>query len=177
LSEATELEGARIQRGAAGGLSALRDLDDYALVNVAAGFADVPYAKYASTPEGLRRLIIETLAPFPRADLSFLRTEIQHEAEHGAAARALGCTTRFTFSMIPLPDGSWQALPGQQWASARMLSKLGIASIAAAPACLSVNDLSDLRSMGYRDAEDVAARIREFNSWARNPLPVPVNQK
>lgn len=144
-------------------------------MKVSAGFTDVPYAKYASTPEGLRSLIIETLAPFPHADLSFLQTEIQHEAQHDAAARALGCTTRFAFSMIPLPDRSWQALPGHQWASERMLTKLAIASIAAAPACLSVNDRADLRSMGYRDAEDVAARIREFNRWARNPLPVPAS--
>jgi hypothetical protein len=144
------------------------------MIRPLAEFPYLPHARYASSPEGLRRLILDVLSPFPDADLSFLEDQIPHEMEHAAAARALGCISHFTFSMIPRPGG-WHALPGHQWASRGPLSKLAIAAIAAAPAQLSLDDLTDLRRMGYRDAADVADRIRRFNRHAQHPLPMPAN--
>jgi hypothetical protein len=177
VSRQSELEAARLQSDATNGsLSALLALDDYAMVSVSPDFTDLPYAKYASSAEGLRRLILDTLASFPDADLGFLEGAVAHEAGHDAAARAVGCTTRFAFSVIPVLGG-WQALPSHGWVSEHPLTKLAIAAIAAAPACLSVNDLANLHCMGYRDAQDVADRIREYNRWVRHPLPVPTSQR
>lgn len=61
------------------GLSMLLDLPDDAMVSVSPEFPGVPYARYASSPEGLRRLILEIPAPFPDADLGFLEDAIPHE--------------------------------------------------------------------------------------------------
>jgi hypothetical protein len=58
------------------------------------------------------------------------------------------------------------------YASRDPLTKLAIASIAAAPSWLSDADLADLHCMGYRDAEDVAARIQV--SGQRLPVPLSV---
>jgi hypothetical protein len=154
-------------------LAVLLDLPDDAMVSVPAEFIDLPNMRYADSGPEFRRLIREALAPFPDADLGFFEDQIPHEMEHAAAAQALGCTSRFFFKMIPQPGDDWYGIPGHVWASRNPVSKLAIAAIAAAPTWLSLDDVADLRRMGYQDAGDVADRIRGFNRRARCPLPLP----
>ena len=58
------------------------------------------------------------------------------------------------------------------YASSEPLTKLAVASIAAAPERLSDTDLDDLRCMGYRDAVDVAARIQASGQQLLMPRSV-----
>jgi hypothetical protein len=166
---------------AASDYAALRDLPDYAMVDVSAEFSDVPHAiGYADSPAGLLPIIRAIPASYPaatEAHLAMLEAEILHEAEHAAAASALGCSSRFCITMTPLPGGGVHARPCHSCVSSRPLSKLALASITAAPSRLSPDDLADLRDMGYRDADDVAERIREFNRRACQPLPLPAGAK
>lgn len=159
-----------------GGL--LRDLPDDAVVHVTR-YTDLPHRRYADTAEGLRRLIHEMLATSPTADFDAYEDQIAHELEHAAAARALGCTSRFYFNLSPHPDVRWLwvCYTGHQYICREPLTKLAVAAIAAAPAWLSEGDLADLRSLGYRDAEDVADRIRRHNRRAPRPLPVPASAR
>jgi hypothetical protein len=147
------------------------------MLSVSAEFSDVPHAiGYADSPAGLLPIIRGIPASYPaatEADLAWLEDGIQHEAQHAAAATVLGCSSRFCITMTPLPGGGVHARPCCSWVSRRPLSKLAIASIAAAPSDPSPDDLADLRRMGYRDADDVAERIRRFNRRARYPLPLP----
>lgn len=135
----------------------------------------MPYTLYADSPGGLLRFFRETFALHPPgggAGLEIAEEQIRHEAEHGAAARSLGCSVRFTFSMVPRPGG-WEPRAGSQWVSRVPLSRLAAASIYAAPSRLSPADTDALRAAGYPDPEDLAGRIREFNRTADHPLPVP----
>ena len=151
-----------------------RDLPDDAMIRVPSEFrGNVPRRRYARTPGELRRVIREAAAFFPGLDLADFEGDITHEAEHAAAARALGCTSRFIFTVAPIrdsaPDGAWYSVPGHVYTSRKPLSKLALAAIAAAPSWLSEGDLADLHRMGYRDADDVAGRIRE--SGQQLPMP------
>jgi hypothetical protein len=151
-----------------------RDLPDDAMIRVPSEFrGNVPRRRYARTPGELRRVIREAAAFFPGLDLADFEGDITHEAEHAAAARALGCTSRFIFTVAPIrdsaPDGAWYSVPGHVYTSRKPLSKLALAAIAAAPSWLSEGDLADLHRMGYRDADDVAGRIRK--SGQQLPMP------
>lgn len=78
------------------------------------GFRDISYARYASSPGALRGLIREVAACFPDLDPAVFEGAITHEMEHAAAARALGCTSRFTFTGAPLRDDAWYSVPGSR---------------------------------------------------------------
>jgi hypothetical protein len=155
----------------------LRDLPDDAPVRIRAGFEEeIPYGTYASTLEELRRVIGESTGPygFPDLDPADYDDDIAHEAEHAAAARAIGCDSRFLFKRAPHPAraDTWYSVTVHVYASREPLTKLAIASIAAAPSWLSDTDLADLHCMGYIDAADVAARIQV--SGQRLPIPLSV---
>jgi hypothetical protein len=157
------------------GLAVLRDLPDDAPVRIPDGFEEeVPYGTYASTLEELRRVIRESAVPFLGLDPADYEDDIAHEAEHAAAARAIGCASRFLFKRAPHPvrDDVWCSVTVHVYASSEPLTKLAVASIAAAPSWMSDTDLADLQCMGYRDVEDVAARIQA--SGQRLPVPLSV---
>jgi hypothetical protein len=154
--------------------SEFRDLPDDAMIRVPSEFRDdVPYRSYASSPGELRRLIREAAASFPDLDPADFEDDITHETEHAVAAQALGCTSRFTFTVAPLRDGVWYSVPGHVYTSRKPLSKLALAAIAAAPSSLSDGDLADLHRMGYKDTDDVAERIRVSGQR----LPIPASAK
>src|ERR1019366_9505885 len=80
-----------------------RGLPDDAMIRVPAAFrGDVPRRRHARTPAELRRVIREVAASFPDLDPADFESDIMHEAEHAAAARALGCTSRFIFTVAPI---------------------------------------------------------------------------
>jgi hypothetical protein len=73
-----------------------------------------------------------------------------------------------------MPNLHWQLFI-QALAPSRPVTKLAAATITAAPATLSPGDLKVLRAMGYRDAADVAARVRELALSKGIHLPVPAS--
>ena len=156
-----------------------RDLPDDAMIGVPSKFLEnIPHTWYARTPDELRRVIREVLRRhFPDSDPAEYEHDIVHETEHAAAARAIGCTSRFTFTAAPFQDddpfGVWYTVPGHVFTSRRSLPKLALAAITAAPSWLSDGDLADLLHMGYQDADDVAERIRRFGQR----LPMPASAK
>ena len=172
-----ELDQEIIKRShAASRLALLRDLPDDALVRVPPGFEEeVPDGTYAATLEDLRRVIGESTGPygFPDLDPANYEDQIVHEAEHAAAARAIGCDSRFLFKRgrHPARADVWYHVTVHMYAASFPLTKLAVAAIAAAPTWLSESDLADLHCMGYQDAADVAARIRETGQH----LPVPLS--
>lgn len=156
-----------------------RGLPDDAMIRVPSEFQEnVPHRWHASTPEEFRRVIHEVMAHFPPFDPADFEEDIVHETEHAAAAGALGCASRFIFTAAPLraddPDSVWYTVPAHVYTSRKSLPKLALAAITAAPSSLSDGDLADLRRMGYRDADDVARRIRE--SGQQLPLPKSVRR-
>lgn len=166
------------RRHAANRLPLLRDLPDDAPVRVPPGFEEeeVPDGTYAATLEELRRVIGESAGPygFPDLDPADYEDQIAHEAEHAAAARAIGCDSRFLFrrGQHPARDDVWYDVTVHVYAASFPLTKLAVAAIAAAPSRLSESDLADLHCMGYQDAADVAARIRATGQHLPMPLSV-----
>lgn len=152
----------------------VQGLPDDAPLPVPAAFpADVPDTWYASTPSELRRVIREVMeVRLPDEDPAEQDPDIEHEAEHAAAAQALGCTVRFGFTVAPF-GSVWSWGSSIQICRGGPLPKLAFAAIAAAPARLSDGDLHDLRNLGYQDAADVADRIRR--SGQRMPVPRSVS--
>jgi hypothetical protein len=163
------------------GLAWYRDHPDDALLPSPAGFRDAPHRRYARTPDELRRLIRRALARFPGADPAAYEDQIVHETEHAAAAQALGCTSRFWFTVAPNPAvddlSVWYTQAGHSWASPVPLTKLAVAAIAAAPARLSDGDLADLYALGYRGADDVAKRIRRSGQTLPMPAGAQTNRR
>jgi hypothetical protein len=150
-------------------------LPDDAMLRSPSEFPDLPDGtRWASSPACLRHLLCEIM---PRAAADLIDDVVRHESEHAAVARALGCTSRFAVLFVePTEPGFDSAIsPMHWWISPHPLSKLAVAAIAAAPADPSAEDLEKLRVMGYRDAEDLANRIRKFNRHARHPLPMPAH--
>lgn len=162
---------------AANRLPVLRDLPDDAPVRVPPGFEEeVPDGTYAATLEELRRVIGESTGPYGFADLgpADYEDQIAHEAEHAAAARAIGCDSRFLFKrgQHPARDDVWYHVTVHVYAASFPLTKLAVAAIAAAPSWLSESDRADLHCMGYQDAADVATRIRATGQHLPMPLSV-----
>lgn len=161
-------------------LPLLRGLPDDALVPVPPGFEqEVPGGTYAATPEELRRVLGESTGPygFPDLDPADYEDQIAHEAEHAAAARAIGCDSRFLFlrGQHPARANVWYNVTCHVYAARFPLTKLAIAAIAAAPSWLSASDLADLHCMGYQGSADVAGRIRATGQ--RLPMPLSVVAK
>lgn len=165
------------ERLAAMGLAAARDLPDDGLGRVPSEFRDDPDVMYASTLEGMRGVIREAARLHPWISVAACEADIAHEAEHAAAARMIGCASRFGLKVGRTGAGATYTVMVHEFARPGMMTKLAFASMAAAPARLSEGDLADLRAMGYRDAEDVAARIREHNRHAAVPLLVPLSAR
>lgn len=159
-----------------GSWKGLAEMPDDAIACVPGSLEDLPElpgATYAADIRGLRRIVREfTTRNYGWAEGSLL-AEIPHEQEHAAAAQALGCRSRFFFRVAPTEGGGRGACLGHSWVARAPMTKLAVASIAAAPSYLSAGDLNDIRRMGYRDADDVAGRIRLFNRTAKHPLTMP----
>lgn len=153
-------------------LSVVRSLPDDALVELPCEFTEGPYTRYAATPGELRALIREMIAPYPDCSPQIFESHVEHETEHAVAASAVGCTGRFGFTVAPAPgkDGLYASAVYEVMSRAAV-TKLALAAITAAPALLSDGDLVDLNRMGYRDAADVAGRIRASGQ----PLPIPAS--
>jgi hypothetical protein len=165
----------------------LRDRPDNFVIDGywARGFAEVENVTPAGTPEELR-VLMHALNDRCQGqiDLDYLEAQIAHEAEHAAAACAVG------FGRIRYGLGEWIERHADDGAVTvttrwqvmvfhvdplRPVSKLAYAAIVAAPARLSAGDAEALRDIGYRDAEDVATRIREFSARAGAALPMPAS--
>ena len=114
-------------------------------------------------------------------DAASLDDRISHEEEHAAAARAVGFTkTAYGFApqmdpfgVIPYPLGVQLFM--HPLAPSRPVTKLGLATILAAPASPSPGDLAQLQAMGYQGAADVAARVKELALRTGIRLPVPAS--
>lgn len=149
----------------------LRDApDDAVLVGWAEDFTDYPGVTYADTPAGLRALAAILNAECQgEIDPDYIEDQIRHEDQHAAAAREAG------FAKVRYGLGVWRERRDldigyevtTRWqvcmehvAPRRPFTKLMYAAITAAPGRLSVGDEAALREMGYRDAADVAARVR-----------------
>jgi len=161
--------------------------DDTLLDGWGRNFAEV---ENVTTADTLEELHVLTRALNDRCqgqiDPAYIEAQIAHEAEHAAAARAVGFSrTRYglgewverrTEGDVLTVITRWQVMVFHV-APVRPVSKLAYAAIIAAPARLSAGDVESLRDMGYRHAEDVAARIREFNSSAGITLPIPTGPR
>lgn len=131
-------------------------------------------AQVASGLEELRRVIRESAGQFLGLNPADYEDDIAHEAEHAAAARAIGCASHFLFKTAPHPvrHDVWCTVTVHVYASREPLTKLAVASIAAAPSQLSASDLADLYCMGYRDVDDVAARIQASGQVSASPAGI-----
>lgn len=162
------------RRHVANSLALLRDLPNDVLVRVPPGFEEVLDGTYADTMEDLRRVIGDSTGPygFPDLDPADYEDQVEHEAEHAAAARAIGCDSRFLFrrGQHPARDDVWYNVTVHVYAASFPLTKLAIAAIAAAPSWLSESDIADLHCMGYQDAVEVATRIRVTGQHLPMPL-------
>jgi hypothetical protein len=149
----------------------LRDApDDAVLVGWAQDFTDYPGVTYADTTDGLRALAAILNAECGgEIDPEYIEDQIRHEDQHAEAAREAG------FARIRYGLGVWRERRELEigyevttrWqvcmehvAPRRPFAKLAYAAITAAPSRLSDGDESALREIGYRDAADVAARLR-----------------
>jgi hypothetical protein len=144
--------------------------DDAVITGWAEDFGDYPNVTYADTPDGLRTLAAILNAECQgQIDPHYIEEQICHEGQHADAARAAGFTKiRYGLGVWrerrDLDIGyeittRWQVLM-EHVAPVRPFTKLMYAAITAAPTRLSAGDEAALREMGYRDAADVAARVR-----------------
>ena len=158
--------------------------DDFIISNYwAQEFTEVENVTCADTADELHILTSAlNLRCQGQIDPAYIEAQIAHEAEHAAAARAVGFSRiryglgewieRRTDGDVVTVTTHWQVMVFHV-APLRPVSKLAYAFIVAAPACLSAGDLEALRDMGYRDTEDVAARIRSLTLPPRPDVPPP----
>ena len=109
---------------------------------------------------------------------AYLEWAISHEQEHAAASRAVGYT-KLLYGLYHNPEAEQGELALQLgvWpgAPSRPVTKLAMATVTAAPGRLSPDDRALLQAMGYRDAADVARRVRELALRTGVRLPVPAS--
>lgn len=159
--------------------------DDAAVTGWASEVSDDPNVTYVDTVAELRALTAELNAQCQgQISTDYIEEQISHEAEHAAAARAVGFSKiRYGLGVWRkerLADGSrevttnWQVLIVHV-APVKPVTKLSYAAIVAAPRRLSAGDAAGLREIGYRDAADVAGRIRSLASRTGLVLPMPVS--
>ena len=55
------------------------------------------------------------------------------------------------------------------------LTKIGLASVVAAPIDLSPGDIDQINAMGYEGALDIADRVHRHNNENATPLMVPLS--
>lgn len=106
----------------------------------------------------------------------------RHEAEHAAAALALGADRveygiKFAHVVIGIDaDVATLALHVQLFMSPTITTtKLGFAAILAAPSVPSKSDTAALQAMGYTGVEDVAKRVTQHNQRSNQKIPMPLS--
>ncbi|MET9260344.1 hypothetical protein [Amycolatopsis sp. NPDC004079] len=136
-------------------------------------FRDFPDVTWAGTLDDLRVFMVELIDEHRgRIDDGFFEQQLRHADEQATAARAVGFS-KVRYGLLVRPckiarraDGTWDRslfwqVCMQYVAPTRPVTKLAYAAVVAAPRLLSDGDASALRVMGYRDAADVARRIRQ----------------
>lgn len=140
---------------------------------------NVPGVVYYDSPNKLRGALDQMRAKAEKKggvfDAVYVESQVQHEIQHGRAARLAG----FSLGLYSL--GTWESENSLDWQVAhaalkptRVLTKLGLASIVAAPERLSSGDHQSLERLGYVGVDDVAERVIAHNAIARDSLLVPM---
>jgi len=117
-----------------------------------------------------------------RRDQRYIQFTIDHELEHAQAAEMLGATSiRFyvSFYVANAVHGFRQIIPQAGVGAAYDdITKLAYIAATARPTVLSPGDINKIRAFGYKDVNDVYARLTAWNAQLREsetPYPLPLS--
>jgi hypothetical protein len=154
-------------------LSGLKQAPDDHPIYLDINPARLPFCVPASTPEELAIILDEYLV-INQEELSAEDRvlEIQHETEHGEAARLLGAkASNYALELHKSRDGTQLGWRLVHYPRGLKTMKIGLAVLNAYPREPVAEDLAQIRSLGYRDIPEVAELAKRYS------LPIPLSAR